>query len=104
MLSPPLSAGIGLRAPHVAQIAEQCPAVGFLEVHTENYFGGGARLKVLERLRESYPLSFHGVGLSLGRADGLDREHLRQVAALVRRFDPFRVSEHLSWSAYSHIA
>ncbi|EGF92727.1 hypothetical protein ABI_11640 [Asticcacaulis biprosthecium C19] len=99
----PLAAGIGLRAPHVAQIAEHRPAVGFLEVHTENYFGGGARLKTLERLRETYPLSFHGVGLSLGRADGLDREHLRQVAALVKRFDPILVSEHLSWSAYSHV-
>ncbi|ESQ93249.1 hypothetical protein ABAC460_00690 [Asticcacaulis sp. AC460] len=95
---------MGLRAPHVAQIVEQCPAVGFLEVHTENYFGGGARLKTLERLRETYPLSFHGVGLSLGRADGLDKDHLRQVAALVKRFDPILVSEHLSWSAYSHVA
>lgn len=100
----PLTAGIGLRAPHVAQIVEQRPAVGFLEVHTENYFGGGARLKTLERLRETYPLSFHGVGLSLGRAYGLDRDHLRQVAALVKRFDPILVSEHLSWSAYSHVA
>jgi uncharacterized protein len=104
MLSAPLVTGIGLRAPHVAQIVEQRSTVGFLEVHTENYFGGGARLKTLERLRETYPLSFHGVGLSLGRADGLDLDHARKVAALVKRFDPILVSEHLSWSAYSHIA
>lgn len=100
----PLATGIGLRAPHIAEVEALRPAMGFLEVHTENWFGGGARLKTLARLREHYPLSFHGVGLSLGRADGLDAEHLAQVAALVRRFEPMHVSEHLSWSAYSHIA
>lgn len=99
----PRPTGIGLRTPHLAEILTRRPPVGFLEVHTENYFGGGARLKTLERLRQDYDLSFHGVGLSLGRADGLEREHQRQLAALVQRFDPFLVSEHLSWSAYSHI-
>ena len=96
--------GIGLRSPHIAQIDAQRPAVGFLEVHSENYFGGGAKLKTLDRLRTDYPLSFHGVGLSLGRADGLDRDHLRQIADLVARFEPALVSEHLSWSAYRHVA
>lgn len=96
--------GIGLRAPHIGAIRAQTPPVGFLEVHTENYFGGGAKLKVLERLRADYPLSFHGVGLSLGRADGLCEHHLAQVAALVERFEPALVSEHLSWSAYAHVA
>lgn len=99
-----ISTGIGLRAPHVGQVLAERPAVGFLEVHTENYFGGGSRLKQLERLRQAYPLSFHGVGLSLGRADGLDAHHLAQVADLVRRFEPFHVSEHLSWSAFGHVA
>lgn len=103
-MSPSLATGIGLRSPHIAKIMAMRPAAGFLEVHTENYFGGGARLKQLERLRADYPLSFHGVGLSLGRADGLDSNHLRQVADLVRRFDPLLVSEHLSWSAYAHVA
>ena len=97
-------AGIGLRAPHVAAFRAQKLSVGFLEVHTENYFGGGAKLKVLEHLRTDYPLSFHGVGLSLGRADGLCEHHLAQVAALVKRFEPALVSEHLSWSAYAHVA
>ncbi len=101
---PSFPCGIGLRSPHIAEIAARTPRVGFLEVHTENYFGGGAKLKMLERLRADYPLSFHGVGLSLGRADGLDAEHLRQVAELVRRFEPMRISEHLSWSAYGHVA
>ncbi len=96
--------GIGLREPHISQVLADRPAVGFLEVHSENYFGGGAKLKHLEQLRASYPLSFHGVGLSLGRADGLDRDHLRQVAALVGRFEPFHISEHLSWSAFAHSA
>lgn len=96
------STGIGLRAPHIAEVLANRPALGFLEVHTENYFGGGAKLKQLENLRATYPLSFHGVGLSLGRADGLDQDHLRQIAALVDRFEPFHVSEHLSWSAFGH--
>lgn len=97
-------AGIGLRAPHVAAVCAQKLSVGFLEVHTENYFGGGAKLKMLERLRADYPLSFHGVSLSLGSADGLCEHHLTQVAALVKRFEPALVSEHLSWSAYAHVA
>jgi len=95
--------GIGLRAPHISELRAGRPAVGFLEVHTENYFGGGAKLKVLDNLRRDYPLSFHGVGLSLGRADDLDDHHLRQVADLVARFEPALVSEHLSWSAYGHV-
>jgi len=95
--------GIGLRAPHVSDLRFRRPKVGFLEVHTENYFGGGPKLKVLEDLRRDYPLSLHGVGLSLGRADDLDADHLRQVAVLVTRFEPALVSEHLSWSAYGHV-
>ncbi len=95
--------GIGLRAPHIGDLRASKPAVGFLEVHTENYFGGGPKLRVLEALRADYPLSFHGVGLSLGRADALDAGHLRQIAALVERFEPALVSEHLSWSAYGHV-
>jgi len=96
--------GVGLRAPHIAEILANRPALGFLEVHTENYFGGGAKLKQLMSLRATYPLSFHGVGLSLGRADGLDQDHLRQIADLVDRFEPFHVSEHLSWSAFGPVA
>ncbi|MBP2157681.1 MULTISPECIES: DUF692 domain-containing protein [Asticcacaulis] len=104
--NPPIGTrtGIGLRAPHIGAVRAQTPPLGFLEVHTENYFGGGAKLKVLEGLRVDYPLSFHGVGLSLGRADGLCEDHLAQVRTLVKRFEPALVSEHLSWSAYAHVA
>ncbi|HYL18554.1 MAG TPA: DUF692 family protein, partial [Burkholderiales bacterium] len=72
MRSAPPLAGIGLRAPHYREILESQPDVGWLEVHSESYFGrGGQPLYYLERMRERYPLSLHGVGLSLGSADGL---------------------------------
>lgn len=93
--------GIGLRAPHYAQVLERRPALGFLEIHNENFFAaGGAALAWLERFRDAYPLGFHGVGLSLGSADGLDERHLEKLTGLVRRFEPRFVSEHLSWSAF----
>jgi uncharacterized protein (UPF0276 family) len=76
------------------------PDVAWLEVHSENYFAaGGAAHAALERIRCRYPVSFHGVGLSLGSADPLDRRHLRRLAELVRRYEPELVSEHLSWSS-----
>ena len=93
-------AGIGLRHPHRAEIERRLPPVALLEVHTENCFGaGGAQLAALERLRARYPLSLHGVGLSLGSTDALDQRHLAAVERLVRRFEPALVSEHLSWSS-----
>ena len=92
--------GIGLRAPHHAEVLRRRPAVDFLEVHSENFFAaGGPALAELERFREAYPLSLHGVGLSLGSTDPLDEAHLAKLASLVRRFDPLLVSEHLSWSS-----
>lgn len=91
-------AGIGLRGPHVEEILASRPAVGWLEVHAENYMGGGPTIRVLESLRRDYPISVHGVGLSLGSAGGLDPTHLERLAALVDRLAPALVSEHLSWS------
>jgi hypothetical protein len=91
-------AGIGLRFPHHEAVAATRPAVAFLEVHAENYFGGGRARQCLEALRGDYPLSVHGVGLSLGSAGGLDEQHLGQLAALVHALQPALVSEHLSWS------
>jgi len=94
------SPGIGLRAPHYAPILERRPALGFLEVHSENFFcDGGPALAWLERFARDYALSFHGVGLSLGSADPLDERHLGRLSALVRRFEPALVSEHLCWSS-----
>jgi uncharacterized protein len=91
-------AGIGLRSRHLAEIASTTPAVGWLEVHAENYMGGGPAGRTLEGLRRDYPLSVHGVGLSLGSAEELDARHLERLAGLVGRFEPALVSEHLSWS------
>ncbi len=94
-------AGIGLRAAHYREFLEGRPRIGWLEVHSENYFGaGGYDLHVLEHVRRDYPLSLHGVGLSLGSADGLRESHLAKLKRLVERFDPLLVSEHLCWGAF----
>jgi len=94
----PASAGIGLRFQHHRTMLERRPAVAWLEVHTENYMGGGRALEYLTALRRDYPVSCHGVGLSLGSADGLDHAHLERTRDLVERIEPGFVSEHLSWS------
>jgi uncharacterized protein (UPF0276 family) len=87
--------GIGWRQRHYAQLLERTPELAFVEVHSENFFSdGGAALAVLERGRAHYPVSLHGVGLALGSAAGLDPWHLDQLARLVQRIDPVRVSDH----------
>src|SRR5262245_28786378 len=87
--------GIGYRQPHYRELLERRPGLGFLEVHSENFFAeGGAALAVLQSAREQYPISLHGVGLALGSAVGLDPWHLDQLARLVERIDPVRVSDH----------
>ena len=90
--------GIGLRTAHVAEILATRPAVGFFEVHTENYLGGGPAVAALERVRRDSPVALHGVGLSLAGADPLDRRHLVRIKGLVDRIEPALVSEHLAWS------
>jgi hypothetical protein len=98
--APPPRAGIGLRAEHHAAFAEARPAAGFVEVHSENYFGrGGAMLRFLEQARRDVPLSLHGVGLSIGSTDPLDERYLRRLEALIGRFEPVRVSDHLCWTS-----
>ena len=87
-----------MRFRHHQEVAESHPDVPWFEVHTENYMGGGSAPRYLERIRRDYPISLHGVGLSLGSADGLDPSHLARVRAAVERFEPALVSEHLSWS------
>jgi hypothetical protein len=94
----PGQVGIGLRAPHVGEILASHPRIGWLEAHTENYLGGGPAVRALGVIRERYPVSLHGVGLSLGSVEGLDRRHLARVAELARRIEPALVSEHLAWS------
>jgi uncharacterized protein (UPF0276 family) len=96
----PLAAGIGLRAPHHAQVLAEQPAVAWWEVHSENFFSaGGAPLAFLQNIRRDYPVSLHGVGLSLGAVDTLFEAHLAKLAALVERIEPAAVSEHLCWSS-----
>ena len=92
--------GIGLRQPHYREVFERLPSLAFLEVHSENFFlDGGASLHALERARAAYPISLHGVGLSLGSADRLADEHLAKLKRLVDRVEPALVSEHLCWGS-----
>ena len=96
----PAAAGIGLRAPHVGQVLAERPPVPWFEVHSENYFAdGGPALAALDRIRADYPVSLHGVGLSLGSTDALDLSHLAKLRRLADRIEPARVSEHLCWSS-----
>jgi uncharacterized protein len=96
----PLDAGVGLRAPHVHHVLRHRPAVPWFEVHSENYFAdGGSALSALEAVRAAWPVSLHGVGLSLGSTDPLDRAHLAKLARLAQRIEPAAVSEHLCWSS-----
>lgn len=94
----PARAGIGLRSPHVAEVLATRPRVGWLEVHPENYLGGGPAVRALQAIRADYPVSLHAVGLSVATAEGVDRRHLGRLKSLVDRLEPALVSEHLAWS------
>lgn len=96
----PVSAGLGLRSSHLAEVLATKPAVSWWEVHSENYFGGGAPLAALRKVREHYPVSLHGVGLGLGNPEGLDDLHLEQLAHLVESIEPAAVSEHVCWNRH----
>jgi len=97
----PPRAGLGLKPDHRDAIVGPWPDVGFFEVHAENYMGaGGPPHRFLEEIAARYPLSLHGVGLSIGAARPLDREHLKRLKALVERYKPASFSEHLAWSTH----
>ncbi len=98
-----MKTGLGIRPELFHQVLEQKPLLGFVEAHSENYFGESLLRSKLLQCRQHYPLSLHGVGLSLGRADALNLAHLQQLKNLVDEMQPILVSEHLAWSAYSHI-
>lgn len=91
--------GIGLRREHFAAVLEQQPQIAWFEIISENYLHkGSANLQNVLQIRQSYPMSLHGVGLSLGSADGLQKSQLQYIKELITQIDPFLVSEHLSWS------
>ncbi len=95
------NAGAGLKGEHVRTVLDTRPDIGFFEVHAENYMGaGGAPHRNLEAIRRDYPLSLHGVGLSIGGAQPLDKAHLQRLAALNKRYQPGLFSEHLAWSTH----
>ena len=102
----PNKCGVGLRHPHIAYVCENTPQVPWFEVHSENFFPENDRLEEtqtilkLQRIAQNYPLSFHGVGLSIGSAQPLEREHLCKLKETVDFFRPRAVSEHLSWSSF----
>jgi uncharacterized protein (UPF0276 family) len=92
-----------LRFRHHQVVIDNKPPVAWFEVHTENYMGGGAPLRDLDAIRRDYAISLHGVGLSLGSAEGLDPEHLDRILWVVERVEPELISEHLSWSISSGV-
>ena len=97
----PVRAGVGLKPDHYQYILANLPDIGWLEVHPENYMvNGGAQSNYLSAISEHYPLSMHGVGLSLGSMDGLDLEHLKALKKLLDQYQPAVFSEHLSWSRF----
>ncbi|WP_408636987.1 MNIO family bufferin maturase [Pseudomonas aestuarii] len=100
----PCQAGIGLKSQHYQQVLDSSPAVGFFEVHAENYLvAGGPFHHYLGLIRERYPLSIHGVGLSIGAQQPLDLNHLERLAALLERYQPESFSEHLAWSSHDDL-
>jgi hypothetical protein len=97
----PAAPGLGFKPEHFADIAARPAAVGFYEVHAENFMGaGGAPHAMLDRVRADHALSVHGVGLSIGGAGALDADHLARVARVIDRFAPASFSEHLAWSSH----
>ncbi|WP_409297285.1 DUF692 domain-containing protein [Pseudomonas sp. KCJK8993] len=100
----PPRAGLGLKTEHFKQVLDQRPDIGFFEVHAENYMvDGGPFHHYLGLIREHYPLSLHGVGLSIGGEGPLDSQHLARLAALIERYQPQSFSEHLAWSSHGPV-
>ena len=100
----PARAGIGLKPQHYREIIAQAPDIGFFEVHAENYMvAGGAFHHFLGLIRERYPLSLHGVGLSIGGLAAPDEQHLQRLAQLIERYQPQSFSEHLAWSSHDQV-
>lgn len=100
----PARVGLGLKTGHFREVLGSLPDVGFFEVHAENYMvAGGPFHHFLGLIREQYPLSLHGVGLSIGGEGPLDRQHLKRLAELIERYQPQSFSEHLAWSSHGPV-
>ena len=99
-LPPQTRCGIGLRAAHIAEVIATHPDIAWVEVHAENYMIGGRAIRELEAVRQDYPVSLHGVGISLGGAGYMDTRHMGRLRDLVTRIEPLLVSEHLAWSTH----
>ncbi|PZM16874.1 DUF692 domain-containing protein [Rhizobium tubonense] len=100
----PRRAGVGFKPEHFAQINSERQPIGFFEVHAENYMGaGGPPHAQLGRLREDYALSIHGVGLSIGSMQPLDKDHLSRLKIVCDRYEPESFSEHLAWSTHDTV-
>ena len=100
----PPRAGVGLKPEHYREILDTSPDIGWFEIHAENYMGeGGAPHHHLGAIRERYPVSLHGVGLSIGGAGALDQDHLARLKALIERYEPASFSEHLAWSSHDSV-
>ena len=100
----PPAVGISLKAQHYEDILATRPTIGWLEIHPENYMGdGGLPHHYLRRINELYPLSMHGVGLSLGSTEGLCQQHLQALKQVVDQYQPAQVSEHLAWSHHNGV-
>jgi uncharacterized protein len=94
----PARAGIGLRFQHHQAVLDSAPEIPWMEVHTENYMGGGTPIRTLEAIRLDTPISLHGVGLSLGSAEGIDPAHLERIRKVAERIEPGLMSEHIAWN------
>lgn len=97
-----MKTGLGIRPELFENVFQSRPNIGFFEAHSENYFGYSVARQKLLQLRCDYPISLHGVGLSLGRADDIDVSHLSELRQLIDDVQPLYVSEHLAWSAFAH--
>jgi len=97
----PVGAGIGLRSQHYAYILKNKPEVPWFEALTENYMGeGGMPLYYLEKIRQDYPITFHGVGMSLGSVDPLNMDYMKTLKYMIKRYQPLHISDHLSWVSF----
>lgn len=100
----PARAGVGLKPEHFRDVLATRPDIGFFEVHAENYMvDGGPFHHFLTRIRAHYPLSLHGVGLSISSLGPLDEAHLDRLAVLIDRYEPASFSEHLAWSSHGEV-